>query len=365
MDSVFEYYKILGLIICGLLVINLCLYRKKALIAIAFITFIILGFWSYLDNIITIGRIYNHTLSFVNVILLIMYFTMQDNIEYFKKCVVFYRDKIYLMLISINIIEIIFFISKKGFVYTWEGNYFQGTNRMPHTFSYLMLVLIIISFFCYELFKEKKYIYQAIFPIIGIMFSGARTTLGGLIIFLLIVIIRKLSFKNIIKIFCYGGLIFIIFNKIILNFPMFDKFKRQISYGMFTSGRDIFATNIMSYFDNLPISQKLIGIGADKTYYINLMATNQDLWAHNDFIQVIVSFGIIGLTIYIYYLFKLFIFNNKISNSLIQSLLVLTLIVFLAYMNGFYNYRDFPLAIPYIILYLSTNKKEMKYNQKY
>lgn len=84
-----------------------------------------------------------------------------------------------------------------------------------------------------------------------------------------------------------------------------------------------------------------------------------DIYAHNDFINILLSYGYIGLILYfivIFYTIKSFFNNEKIQSKLF-SLIIFGVFFSCAFLNGFYVYLCTLLAFPFL-MYCSLEKKE-------
>lgn len=129
--------------------------------------------------------------------------------------------------------------------------------------------------------------------------------------------------------------------------------------GTITSGRSVFWVYDMNAFFDLSFWQQFVGNGFDFVYNINLKYANQALWAHNDFINILMNFGYIGLVLY-FYVFRKFskkaLEKNKIKR--IQKYSFYFIWFFNAFFNMVYTYTIATLAIPFI-MYAITNEYHM------
>ena len=82
----------------------------------------------------------------------------------------------------------------------------------------------------------------------------------------------------------------------------------------------------------------LFGYGAAYPFEITQYYLQARVWAHNDFIQILVSYGLVGLAIYMYILIDFFVKNRNIF--------IIMLLLFLAIVNGMFTYDVFIMALP-------------------
>lgn len=318
----------------------------------------------------SLGKIHNHMFNYLNTVLLFLYCLNNKNIKKLKH---FFVEKIRfvkLSIIFINIVEAFYMISRKGyeFRFNWGGTFFKGTSAMPHTLSYLMLAVIIISI-CIILVENKGHFAIAtIIPFYAIFQSGARVTLLATGLFALIIADilyvkkQKITKKNLL--IALGVVIVAVFllKGVIIESDLWKKTMLRIKEGNFSAGRfSMWGDLLYHYVHDSNILQYFLGQGDDKTYYFNYLnpKVNVTVWAHNDFIQILVGKGLLGLSIYLYfgymYIKKLFKRNGSYN-----TFFILGAILILAILNGFYTYRDISLVIPFIFImndYLFMNKK--------
>ena len=153
--------------------------------------------------------------------------------------------------------------------------------------------------------------------------------------------------------------------------PMGEKFiiTNQNGYlgyiGTITNGRSIFWKYDLEVFLKLPLLNKLIGNGFNFIYDINEVAINARIWAHNDYINMLINFGLIGLTTYIYVFYK---FSKMCLKSLkLPKILVwgYYLIYFVnAMFNMVYVYTCSTLTIPFMLYTFVYKNKNNSYNNQ-
>lgn len=318
----------------------------------------------------SLGKIHNHMFNYLNTVLLFLYCLNDKNIEEFKQFFVNKIKLIKLSIIFINIVEAYYIISRKGYEveFNWGGTFFKGTSGMPHTLSYLMLAVIIISI-CIILVEGKwHFAIATIIPFYALFESGARVTLLATGIFALILVDilffknQKNNKRNLLIALVVVVVAAFFLKDVIIESNLWKKTMLRIKEGNFTAGRfSMWGDLLYHYVHDSNIFQYFLGQGDDKTYYYNYLNSyvNVSVWAHNDFIQILVGKGLLGLGIYLYfgymYVKKLFKRNGSY-----KTFLILGAILILAILNGFYSYRDISLVIPFIFImndYLFMNKK--------
>jgi hypothetical protein len=247
-----------------------------------------------------------------------------------------------------QLVILIMIITGKGYYFATEGRYFVGPFDTPHPYGYAMILMIIVIEWLYVIRKSHFILGLAILPIITSLLSGARTpAIFLLIIFLMMRLTKKERSIN-IKLFnlilvCIALTLSICFYKYIsnsiMNSAFIEKFIYTFSKGNVSSGRNIFWNVLINtYLNEFDVLKKLFGNGIFSTMIINNRAIGMKIWAHSDFLDILISYGLVLLLIYIFlyvrFFYKLFIHaRNK--------MLILSIFlgfIFLSAINGIANY---------------------------
>lgn len=347
-----QLFEILIMGICLIFLLMIKRENIKILIFIIGILSIMLFQINYNKIFYDFGKYKLHLLYFIFFVIYSTFWTNIITFNKFKKFVGKNIKKINYILLVIIIIEGYMFITKKGFRYNWDGMYFSGTHTMQHTFSYFMLGCIAISIYLMIKNKSKKYIIYAMIFFIFILFTGARVALIGVgILGVAFIFIDKL---NIIKIKEYL-LIFLMAFILIINSSMINKFIRESSNANISGGgRSAIRNVILNEYKDFTFTEKLLGVGADKVYEITSYNMNNEIWAHNDIIQISISFGIIGIIAYLFICYRIYKLISLYSGKKIGLTMSIFVLV-MGFFNGFYNYKDGVLFIPFFILMATSN----------
>ena len=230
----------------------------------------------------------------------------------------------------------------------WDGSYFIGYTNSSHTMASGACLLLIFTLYA---IRNKKKIGAFIYfvpSIIAILQSGARTFLIPIVIvclFFYVYHIRKFSIKLLVL-----PLAMICATYIFLNSSMIEKFTFSVNnqytdmnfLGKLTNGRTAFWVVDLLEFSKYNIFQKLLGNGFHFVYQVNKEYFNLAIWAHNDFINCLLSVGLVGTLIYIY---TLICVGKKIikmpKNHIVIKLLLLLYMLLPALLNGFYTYQHY------------------------
>ena len=298
---------------------------------------------------------------------------MKNNYCIFEKKICDNKKFLLKIVIIWNIIVFISLFFSSSYTHNWgEANYFRSFSNGEHRFASSCLFIISICWILSQLHKSKKYFVFAILPIISIYLSGTRTYLGVLII--LLTCIYYLMCKNKINFFITIIPILILLIFVITLTPMGEKFQNTNQDGYFgylgtlTNGRSVFWSKDLEEFYKLPLHKKIVGNGFNFIYDINEKAIGARIWAHNDYINILANFGIMGGLIYLYVFINFS--NNVLKTRNIHPLLRFGyyLVYFInAMFNMVYVYTCSTLALPFIlysIVYQSKRKNTVSINKK-
>lgn len=276
-------------------------------------------------------------------------------------------NKIYWVGISVVIFTILMFFTTHGWFQMWGGKAFVGYMNNPHENAYFISSIMIIFMLLYINFNsiKKK---RISFLIINLcmflcLFTNVRT------IFLCISIIY-ISFLNKVLKRKYiwitiGALILILIILFDMQYrfinwekiPIINKFIITSEKNDVMSSRDIIWNNLMYTYNNIfSMKQKLIGMGFGYTQYLNYINLGLQLWAHSDYIEILISLGLVGVLIYLYSLIKILFVT--------RSFLLTTALILLGFFNGLFIYTKIVYALPFLILVFFELRKDFMKKRK-
>ena len=257
-------------------------------------------------------------------------------------------------------------ITKVGYRYAWEGSYYVGFSSLAHTAasSICLVISIFLITYCTERFSWVILFYLLLLTY-GIFETGARTYIVPAVILVYLYLNKCRGQKNIKYLLYAFGLVtaFVILSKSSImdkfNFTSTaNEYVKVDALAQQTSGRSAFwIIDIKGFLDG-SLFAKILGHGHGYTYYLNKTFYNLNVWAHNDFIQLLVGGGLLTLVVYIKALWnavKSILKNHK----LIDQIMLVVYILFPAVLNGFYNYSHYFLS--FIVLGLMfDNEQELE-----
>jgi len=325
---------------------------KEAIFGIVLTTII----WLYSLSQTTLAALLaNINMAFYYYFCVLYFIFFNNHSEQFWKILVSNQFYIKAIVLIYNTILIISIFRKESYVSMsggWgNGKYFVSISDSPNRVGPASLYIMVLIIFL--VIQGNKLISCLALPQVYVFLMGGSRTyfvigLCTVLILLYILIDNKLLFSmSLIPI--AGIMIFLT-----LKSSMIEKFSATFIRGSsldefllnITNRRSSFWMGQMALFKESPTINKLLGNGINfTTYYYGF-------WAHNDFIEILCSYGYIGVINYIVIILmtiKHFLYNSK-NNCLL--IIVVTIIIWLfnASINFFFCYFCAMLCYPILLL---------------
>jgi len=272
--------------------------------------------------------------------------------------------KFIIAITEIIIIITLFIPSAYRYSESWGGKYFCSYAYSPHTMTttIIFIELLIITYFL--LVKFKIYYLILFFPLVlAVLKSGARTFLISFILLMVFFILNSTKSKTkAIIILGIVGIGVLYFYMQSATFEKMEFLSAKNTYGTnkvatMSSGRTVFWLNDIQAFFDLPFLNKIFGKGFDYVYGVNERTLGTAIWAHNDFVNNLLSVGVLGS---LWYLIVLFMFLFKLVSSKKYSMVVLLQLFVLvtAFFAGFYIYVGLIFSLLLIAIIVLERKGE-------
>ena len=343
----------------GIMILGIAMYNYS----------IIMGKSSYFTETLTKTSIVTYFFCILTLLMIFYIFSDYKKIMDINKMLISYYKVIYLEVIAAQIVLVIMFITGLGFKAMNGERNFIGLYNSPHTCGYsLFFMIIVIEWINVVTKKEDNILFYL--PIFLSLFTGARTpALISIFAFCIFKFGKKpkylLKGKLTLKSFVVFNMLLsaiVLLYRPILNFilesPIIEKFIKTSSSGNLTSGRNIFWADLIARFsEDFTVSQKLFGTGIYNTMILNQKDFGMSIWAHSDFIDILISYGVIVLVVYVlsYLGFFLKIFKNTDRKFMVAAFAGLFML--LSGFNGLVNYSSMISIICYIgLLFIARDK---------
>lgn len=244
------------------------------------------------------------------------------------------------------------------------GNYYfmpfgvNGFRTSPAALFVLCLIMIAMTYY-----KNRRIFAFSVFPVYVIFTGSSRTYfLVGVLLF---VIAFYIYCKGKTKFYVYAIPGALIGYKAYTLTAIADKTVNSIDtsgtredfWFKITSGRSIFWRVDLEAYKNFSFGKKLFGNGFNYVYDLNYSAKRGYIWAHNDFINLLLNFGAVGALLYTACIAALIVFVLYRSKCKIPPVIVFLVIMVWfsnAMLNMFYTY--FCACACYPLMLLAVNK---------
>lgn len=270
---------------------------------------------------------------------------------------------IWTILVGVSILLPSSYYIKEGGAY-YFGSFAGSIFRLGPAAVFIQTLVLMMQI----IYKERKAILYMIIPMYSFLMGSARTYL--VIGFCLFVISWYIFCKK--KAWFWGTVIplFAVVLFLVSISSMGQKILYTLDenqYGDFwfriTSSRNvIWAENLEAWLET-GIIGKIFGNGLGFSY------DTTRHWAHNDFIEIMCSFGIVGLTQYLYVMRVL---SRTTIKSVKMPFFIRTCATMVWFFNAFFNMHyvyfcamlSFPLLTMVLYIYFNQNSQEKKWRDE-
>jgi O-antigen ligase len=222
-----------------------------------------------------------------------------------------------------------------------------GPYQNPHGASIsLACSLVVVLYFLIEGFFPR--IYLSLIFILGSYFLLVTYVRTGLVMFAVGVIpilfyFGKKNAKTLLKILIVGFFLavlaskYISSNEVLLNRIMGrNEYNAEDSFENIGSGRISFWEASISIFKEADIIEKIFGMGQTEKFDRMYQKIGMEIGSHNAFFDLLLSNGILGLFLFIFYLFKIFKFSLAYNSDFyILILALLSSYIAMCFFQGF------------------------------
>jgi len=313
---------------------------------------VVLGFYNFYKLGMSLGGVFNILIRYLMQLMICLF--VFRYIKYYKDLNIL---KNYLL------IPAIFIITSISLLQIGTDSYYnvQGIDRLIGPFHnpnvlapFLVLFVFMIIYFAVNKQLNKKYYMVAALLIIILFASGSLTSIIGLLIFFGLIFLKLKLYKNKIFYFTFpivaiATLIFLfnnwesIINRISI---VFNPSTFELSEASSVGWRIDAWTYYLGLFEN-PF-QFIFGFGLGFQRFVFLNGFDGNLsylfkapGTHNDYLGILVDFGVIGFLFFFYFMSLLFRLINKstvdkLSRAIVKSYVISVLVIMVMdnYLDG-------------------------------
>lgn len=255
-------------------------------------------------NINTHGMGTMSTLSMVQYTLIIM--TTTFSIIAFKQGGVLKNAYMILFYIGIlSLLEMNFFFERTATLFD---------SKQTSNLGYPIVSLMPLTVFFWK--KKTVFWFLVLFIFIMSLVSVKRGAILCSGVFILIIVFsylreqRKIKFKTIVALCIVGGLVLYIGSQFLNNSEFLQQRLLDTLEGN-TSSRDYIYKNIINSWSYSGIFHQVFGNGPIATTKLGILA-------HNDWLEVLYDFGLVGLMLYVLFIFGIYFFWVRKKNIPVQ-----------------------------------------------
>lgn len=358
-------------ILMTLFVTSLIIYILKKSMKIKTFLFFLFFFTSYLISccLTTIDAFMSHVnMAFYLPCMILFYFFMIDNKNTISNDLYEIRKYIMAIILLYCIIMFLSIFSSSAYVTIdgnlWNGNkYFASFSNSPNRVGPASLFINILIIHLASIKYKHNFL-----PMLAIL-QMYPAFMGGSRIYLILIFLSELVFmyvwldnKRLFIFLLIPGIL--LFAYILMRSNTGAKFLSGFSNGInihdyefwrkVTNSRSVMWEQRINDYILFGLPNKIFGSGINFTTY------KYGLWSHNDFIEILCSFGIVGLINYLYCIYTTIrIMLKNVESSLLKALAVLIWFVN-AFINFFYVYTNAMLCFPFLLLSLDYFDKSIK-----
>ncbi len=331
-----------------------------------FITVCVISYFYSLESVTSVITIKTLSLYFIFIVTLVNYVDDYDKLRKLIKYFI-YSGIIASFYILFN------FLYNYGFSHFFRLGGLLGNSN---TIGIIIGVSTTFSFYFFVFEKKYFYIFPIIITFIMVLLTGSRTALVFVVLNILFLIYFKnrSSFKGKLKAVILILLLFLLSYYLIFNIPIFYTVigKRVENYiaifsGSGTNEGSILMRNYLIKFGIEKFKEKPIFGWGIANYRILLgQDIGRETYAHNNYIELLVDVGTIGMVVYyLMYIFSLFKLK-KIKIGIYKNYKYLFISLFLSiliigYSSIYYYNKHFYilLAMASVLIGRNSNKKNI------
>lgn len=302
---------------------------------------------------------FNDFVYFVTTVVWLLYISDKQHLNMLLKAVIAKKRIIYTICIVLACITLVSFLINKCYSASWGGDLsyigFCDTAHIAASSLCCVSTLLLVTTM-QESFNIKKFLVLLIFAY-GIMQTGARVFMIPSIIIIFVYIqdkIKRKSRKILLYAFSAAPAYYVLLNSRMVKKMIFafngGYTQQAFSLDAITSGRITIWETELTDFVNSNFGFKLVGHGFDYVYSLNEKVLSTRIWAHNDFVNLLISVGIIGLMVYLLAI-NGFVKRILVNQRLSHKLLLFVYFIFSAFLNGMYMYQHLVLSFIFFVVY--------------
>lgn len=257
-----------------------------------------------------------------------------------------------------GVIMILSLIFGNGLRYNYDSvaPILYGPYDVQHQLGYILTgIYCAVSVYQYGGFSNVLLRLIKVLCVLCVVCTGVRSAFLGMLIVILAdyFSMRNVSKKALVAVISILVVSYVVFfTDILYQIPIVQRTLYATSQGSITNGRERFADVLITYYKTATnFIEKFCGIGMTNLRDVMRNAHIGGIHAHNDYVNALVGYGLIGLLIYVVCQLRvLFSMNNRFYTVLLGALFFI-----LSYYNGMAMYSLFTPSLLIVILFFDKD----------
>lgn len=291
--------------------------------------------------------------TYLFAIVLFVLFSDEELREEFYLYFINAKKRFFLYSVLLTILIVYTIINGSGLRRTISMPVLYGPFTIPHYLSYILLVVYCGVYLQYK-DSDRKFFPLILRGLIAIciIWTAVRSTAVALVILVAYEFLSIKSFEKkslIIAICAIVGLYLLLETDILVHNPLVEKTMYAASNnGSITNNREWFRKAALSYYKNdIGLVKQIFGAGMPNLVDAIDRSVGAKIHAHNDYVNMLVGYGGVGLISFVIAQFGLVDIRSKFWTAIFLQ----GFIFVLAYSNGFALYTMLTSSMPIIILF--------------
>lgn len=277
-----------------------------------------------------------------------------------------------LFVLAVTYSLIVLFIKEPNMLNWFPEGDLNPNGWHKNAYSYILYISSLIMIYFKYKYKYNKYIFISLLFAICLLFCNSRKAILMLIMALAFFIVLNskkpiIFFRNtIIALAILVGMFFLLLNNRYLYSLIGFRFQETLNY--FTGrGYIDFSTRervyLMEYAIELFFEHPIAGIGLDNFAYLLGGVYSKSVYSHNTYLELLSCLGLIGFSLYYYFLFRLLVICVKSlirEKDIISSWCVTMITVSLIFDYLQITYNTVYVHFLYLIIYWFMHFKQFE-----
>lgn len=307
------------------------------------------------------GVTHSYFYDYIFLIIMILNFRKKENRHEFFDYLIVNKNRYLVYLLCFLGIILSSIVTKAGIGMSSGSLVLRGPFITPHYLSYICIGAYCSIGVLSEDFPRWLVMVIRVLLVAIIIMTGVRSTALGMAILIVFEYCSLRKFKNKALVLAVAVLAFLYFalgTDILVDNPIIQKSIYAVQHnGSLTNNREWFREVALNYYRNhATIIQHLFGVGMINEVEAIYSSVGVHIHAHNDYVNALVGYGIIGFLIMVGGQVSILNFNRNRLATFFMNLFVFIL----TFYNGFALYTMLVATLPSLVLFFEIKGSDKK-----